>query len=275
MKSGYFSVIIPCYKMGKFVGAALESVGAQEHGAWEVIVVDDCGPEDGTKEIVEAFGRKWPDHRVLYIRHRENGGVSAARNTAIEASEGEFLAFLDPDDLWRPNHLTIVSRAFQEDTKPDLVTGPVIRFSGDSPVKGGLWQIADWKKERFPASLACHNFIQPCATVVRSSALEQVGLFVTDPLLQHIEDYDLWIRLAKAGKRFWFLEDATSYYREHPGAATSDPLKIQVLGDRLAERHIGFFIRSHGKLLETMNTDLARLQPVAKVVRRVRRVFRF
>ena len=68
------SVIIPCYKMGGYIAEALESIGKQTYENWEVIAVDDCGPEDGTREIVESFAADQPQHRVEYIRHKENGG---------------------------------------------------------------------------------------------------------------------------------------------------------------------------------------------------------
>lgn len=68
-KTPLVSVIMPCYKMGRFIGEALESVGKQTYTNWEVIAVDDCGPEDGTHKIVKDFASKHLDHRIEYIRH--------------------------------------------------------------------------------------------------------------------------------------------------------------------------------------------------------------
>ena len=86
------SVIMPCYKMGRFIGEALESVGKQTYTNWEVIAVDDCGPEDGTREALEFFAKQFPNNQIIYHRHEKNGGVSAARNMAIELSRGQYLA---------------------------------------------------------------------------------------------------------------------------------------------------------------------------------------
>ena len=88
------SVIMPAYKMGQFIGEALDSVGARTYPHWEVIVLDDAGPEDGMRAAVEAFAAKHADRRVEYIRHETNQDVSAARNTAMSAAEGSVLAFL-------------------------------------------------------------------------------------------------------------------------------------------------------------------------------------
>ena len=102
MSAPAFSIIIPAYKMGRFIGEALASVGVQSCRDWEVIVVEDCGPEDGTEAIVRDFAKAHPNHRVEFIRHERNTGVSGARNTAIAAARGDFLAFLDPDNYWLP-----------------------------------------------------------------------------------------------------------------------------------------------------------------------------
>ena len=91
-KKPLVSVIIPCYKTGRFIGEALESVGKQSYLNWEVLAVDDCGPEDGTREAVKAFAANHPDQRVEYIRHDCNRGVSAARNTGIRAARGSVVA---------------------------------------------------------------------------------------------------------------------------------------------------------------------------------------
>src|SRR3954464_6313135 len=106
------SVVMPCYRMGAYVRDALSSVDAQTYPRWELIAVDDCGPADGTREAVQAFIANHPDRRVEYIRHEVNGGVGAARNTAIAAARGEFVAFLDPDDVWFPEHLATALREF-------------------------------------------------------------------------------------------------------------------------------------------------------------------
>jgi len=235
------SIIMPAYQVGAFIGEALHSIAVQTHTTWEVIVVDDHAPDDGTRAIVEAFARE-RTQQVRYLRHERNQGVSAARNTAIGVARGEFLAFLDPDDLWAPWHLERALARFSQDPTADVCTGPVINFRNGAP---GSYRkkkpIARWKMEHFPHSLAVHNFIQPSATVVRRAAVVDVQGFETEQTLQHIEDYDLWIRLVLAGKRFAFLNEATSGYRKHASAASADPERMRVLDQRIRVRHEAFF----------------------------------
>ena len=104
-KEPLVSIILPSYKMGSYVSRALESIGKQTYTNWEVLLVDDCGPEDGTHNAVLEFQSNYPANRVQYIRNSENFGIGNSRNIAIAESRGEFLAFLDPDDFWGDNYL--------------------------------------------------------------------------------------------------------------------------------------------------------------------------
>jgi glycosyltransferase involved in cell wall biosynthesis len=95
------SVIITTYNRPDLISRALESVLSQTYEDLECIVVDDCSPENKSREIIKSFD----DSRLSYLRHKENKGLAAARNTGIEHSDGEFVAFLDDDDQWYKNKL--------------------------------------------------------------------------------------------------------------------------------------------------------------------------
>ena len=95
------SVIVPVYKVERYLGACVSSVLAQTFEDFEVILVDDGSP-DGCPALCDAWAQKDPRVRVI---HRENGGLSAARNTGIEAAKGRFLTFLDSDDRLEPDTL--------------------------------------------------------------------------------------------------------------------------------------------------------------------------
>lgn len=92
------------YKGADFVGATIRSVQAQTYTKWEMIVVDDCSPDEGAGiRVVESLAAQ--DARIKLIASRQNRGSSGARNIALEAAAGEFIAFLDSDDLWHPDFL--------------------------------------------------------------------------------------------------------------------------------------------------------------------------
>jgi len=101
-KSPLVSVVMPAYNCEDYIGMAIESVLKQYYQNWEIIIADDCS-KDGTTEIVEDYKKK--DSRIFYIRLPKNRGAAVARNKAIEKASGEYLAFLDSDDLWYPEKL--------------------------------------------------------------------------------------------------------------------------------------------------------------------------
>lgn len=261
------SVVMPAYRMGAFIGAALGTVAAQTYTHWEVLVVDDRGPEDGTLAIVQDFADRLGKDRVRLIQHAVNQGVSAARNTGITQARGEYVAFLDPDDSWSPDHLSRLWRLFQENPALDVATGPVEVFQ-DGPDAQAPWvnAITEWQVRFFPNTLALHNFIQPSASLVRRSALERVGGFDTDPAIQHIEDYDLWLRLVEQRSSFAFLPTPSSRYRKHAGGATSDEARMNRLHDHLYAKHVSFFRTAQATLLKSMMGRVELLkQEVAQV----------
>lgn len=245
MHQGLVSVIIPSFGMGRFIGDALASVAAQTYSEWEVIVVDDHGPEDGTHSVVKAFADTWPGKRVELLRHIENRGVSAARNTAIGVAKGEFLAFLDPDDLWFPDHLERSMQLFRSDAGLDVTTGPVeVHAHRQGGVVTWVRPRERWYFELFPETIALQNYIQPSATVLRRKAAEEVGGFDEDPDIQHIEDYDLWIRLIERGYKFGFIAAPTSVYVIHGRGATASMERMDRLHQKLRVKHYGYFRRS-------------------------------
>ena len=183
------SVVIPAYNRASIVPRAIASVLAQTYQDWELIVVDD-GSRDKTREAVEKFS----DARIRLVRHQQNAGQSAARNTGIQAARGKYIAFLDSDDEWLPEKLARDVEAFE--AGGDQVG---LVYCGKKLV-GADGQLL---KVRMPtlqgdvhASLLQGDFIGSCSRVaVRRRVLEPLGGF--DESLCSYEDWDLWLRVAK------------------------------------------------------------------------------
>ena len=96
------SIITPSFNSEKFISATLQSVQNQTHKNWEMIIVDDCS-QDKTVAIIESFIEN--DPRIQLYKLEENSGAGIARNTAIKTAKGDYIAFLDADDLWKPEKL--------------------------------------------------------------------------------------------------------------------------------------------------------------------------
>ena len=101
-QKGLVSIITPVYKAEKMIEQTIRSVQAQTYKKWEMLLVDDCSP-DHSGQIIQRLAET--DARIKYHRLPGNSGAAVARNTAIEHAMGEYLAFLDSDDLWAPTKL--------------------------------------------------------------------------------------------------------------------------------------------------------------------------
>jgi glycosyltransferase involved in cell wall biosynthesis len=180
------SVVIPTYNYGRFVTSAVESALAQTYADREVIVVDD-GSTDDTRQRLAPFL-----DRIRYI-YQDNGGLSAARNTAIRAAAGAWIALLDADDVWHPRKLELQIRCLS-------TQGPEVGLLGTDSFtdQRASWpEVSDGAAQvvRFTLDdvVGLHCF-GPSSALIRKACLEQVGLF--DSALRSVEDRDMWIRLA-------------------------------------------------------------------------------
>jgi glycosyltransferase involved in cell wall biosynthesis len=224
--------------MGEFIVEALKSVGNQTYANWEIIAVDDAGPEDGTHQAVADFKKKYPNNRIEYIKHKKNRGVSAARNTAMKLSKGEYLAFLDPDDCWGHDYLKEQLNNFISDPQVTASFTNAIFMDKYGQKQNRFLGPNEIELNNLCKSLYKRNFINPSAIVIKADAVIGAGCFDENPILQFVEDWDLWLRLCVKGYKFKFNNSALSYYRRHENAATHDAEKFVALKRALREKHL-------------------------------------
>lgn len=205
------SVIIPAYNQGHYLGEAIQSVLDQTYPDFEVIVVDD-GSTDKTAQVACSFS----DPRVRYI-HQENRGLSAARNTGILRSSGEYLTFLDSDDLFVADKLETLLNAMQRDPELGFVAGQAVLIDENALPLG---KVFDTPLPENPAHLLLWNPLHVCSVLLRRDWQQKVGLF--DESLQAYEDWDMWLRLARAGCRMGWVPHPVSLYRFHTRQMTRD-----------------------------------------------------
>ncbi|HUU43234.1 MAG TPA: glycosyltransferase, partial [Planctomycetota bacterium] len=207
------SVVMPAYNTGRFIAQAIRSVLRQTWTHWELIVIDD-GSTDDTAAVVATFS----DPRIRCIS-RENTGLSAARNEGIRRARGEYIAFLDSDDLWFPEKLAAQAKILEEDPEAGL-TYSNYWFVDEDGVRTGaprfsFARLADgWCLEKL---LVRNAVLGPTTVVLRRSVLDRVGLFHTD--LRASEDWDMWRRVAVHCK-FRYLPRALGAYRIRRGSLT-------------------------------------------------------
>jgi len=187
-------VIIPSYNTASLITACLDSVLGQTFRDFEAIVVNDGSPDTAR---LEAALRPYQE-RIVYLRE-ENKGAAGARNTAIGQARGEFLAFLDSDDSWLPDHLAWQMRLFDDDPSLDMVYADAALVSGADRENAFSEKCPSAGTPSFEALVLERCHIPVSTVVVRKAAIAKAGLF--DESLPRCDDYDMWLRTAFHGAR--------------------------------------------------------------------------
>ena len=203
------SVIIPTLNREKYIRQCVESALSQNYPNIEVIVVDN-GSTDNTPEILASFGSK------IKCLKEEKRGQSAARNKGLRTAQGEFIAFLDDDDFYLPEKISLSVRKLLKDRSISLVyTDYVMIDSEGSPIKTVKTNHPQPEEllRTFVKGLLC---VVPSITLMRRECLEKSGYF-NETMLNCHEDTELWFRMLKAGCHFGHIPKPLTAYRWHAG----------------------------------------------------------
>ncbi len=222
------SVIVPVYNGARYLAESLDSALAQDYPNLEVVVVDD-GSTDDTPAVLARYGE-----RIRAIR-QHNQGAAAARNAALQASRGEYIAFLDADDLWAPHKLGIQVRHLESHPDVDLaysawtvVENRAAAAQASAAIASASSHIVDkggsgWLYNQLLMDCVIHT----TTVVMRRELLQTVGHF--DPELRRGQDYDYWLRASRV-TRIDKLHEALSIYRLHESNSTSQPVRTNYAG---------------------------------------------
>ena len=191
------SVIIPTYNRADLLTMTVDSVLAQTYKNYEIIIVDD-GSTDHTKEIIKPYLSK---SNIRYI-YQENRKQAAARNNGIRNSAGEFISFLDSDDLWRPEKLELQVKVLEEHPEVGLVYSNqslMLDVSSEDQIRysPGVLKSGDIFKDLLRRKFYCST----SSLLVRKSVLDDVGSF-DESLRNSLEDWELTLRISKKYKTF-------------------------------------------------------------------------
>ncbi len=180
------SVIIPTYNRAGYLSQAITSILQQTLPPTEIIVVDD-GSKDETATIVRRM------HGPIHLIRQTHRGVAAARNLGLQRARGQIIAWLDSDDMWEPDFLTVTVAALMSDASLGGVYTGILLIDAEGQPTGLATRTEP--PETLYKALTRDNFIATPAMVVRKSCYDTVGNFDTQFLIA--EDYDMWLRLSK------------------------------------------------------------------------------
>ena len=209
-----FSLIIPVYNVEKFIETTITSVLNQTYKNVEYILIDDCSP-DNSAEIIQRLAKEYPN--IRYHKLEKNSGAGFARNTGIKLAEGQYIAFLDSDDCWKPEKLE-KQIALSKEKNAELVFTAIEMIDE----KGNII-----KAKRNVKEIIDYKFLLKNTMIATSSVLidiSKVGKFEM-PLIRSGQDYATWLMLLRNGRRAYGINDALTQYRRTEGSLSSKKTK--------------------------------------------------
>ena len=199
------SIITPSYNSSLYIKETYESILAQTHSEWEWLITDD-GSTDDSWALIQSFAAT--DPRIKAVQNKTNSGAAVSRNNSLARVKGDFIAFLDSDDLWLPEKLSL-HLAFMQTHGVDLSFTSYTQIDEQG---NDLMQIIDAKKQgsfSYEDMLKKRATMGCCTVIVRKSAFNDISM----PLIRAGQDYALWLKLLKTGKPAIIFNMPLSQYR--------------------------------------------------------------
>lgn len=222
------SVIIPVYNASNYVAKAINSVLAQGYNNYEIIVVDD-GSTDETREVLNGY-----EDRIRYV-YQNNAGPAKARNTGIKQARGDYITFLDADDLWLPDKLEKQLSFFNIHPQYSLVFTDMQHIVGANVIHKSYLKEKNY--QYLSSGSIYENLLRECfiftpTVMVKRECLERVGFFNEN--LRIAEDYDLWLRIADKFQ-IGFLDQPLVIRNRHKNNLTEDRYLYIISGIQMME----------------------------------------
>ena len=215
MREGLVSIITPTYNCGKFIGETIESVQRQTYTNWEMVIVDDCS-KDRTKEIVKEYINK--DARIKYYCLKNNSGAAVARTRAMQLADGEYMAFLDADDLWSEDKLEKQIQFMRQNNYAFSCTAYEQIDEEGNLINKIVKTIPKTDYNRLLLDCPVGN-----STVMYS--VKKMGKFEV-PNIRKRNDDALWVQMLKREKYIMGMPDVLMKYRIRKNSISSNKLKV-------------------------------------------------
>ncbi|WKV07997.1 glycosyltransferase family 2 protein [Thermoanaerobacterium sp. CMT5567-10] len=208
------SIIMPTYNCEKYIEQAINSVINQTYKEWELLVIDD-GSEDNTVEIIKELSKK--DSRIRFVKNEKNQGVSATRNIGISLANGNWIAFLDSDDMWDKTKLEKQMKYAEKTSAEFLFTGSSY-INEDGEYYKGIFEVPDkvtYKK------LRNHNVISCSSVLIKKRLFDNIKMEKDD---MH-EDYAVWLRILRTGILAYGINEPLLIYRISRNSKSGNKIK--------------------------------------------------
>ena len=214
------SVIMPTYNQGRYIYEAIQSVLSQTYRHLELIIIDNYSTDETERAIA-----KFQDHRVKYSKFNNEGIIAASRNQGIKLAQGDYIAFLDSDDIWLPGKLEKAVSVLSGSEAIALTYSRFRTLTGNTVSMIVLPKPGHYQSGQVFKALYKRSFIACSGVMVKKSVLQQVGVFNTDPAFLALEDTDLWLRIARRYDIICTAEAPLFLYRVNPQGISRGFLK--------------------------------------------------
>lgn len=211
------SIVVTTYMHGKYIRAAIESVLEQTFKDYELIIIDDGSPDNTEEEV-----SKLKDNRIKYLKQSHSGLPANARNRGIEIATGRLIALFDGDDIWYPNKLERCLEILNNDSTIDILCHDLnLQRSSDGKIFKRTFY-GPYQDDMYRQLLLEGNTLGISSTIIKRSIFsEDKFAFSEDERLFTVEDYDLWLRLARPKQyRFFYLSEILGLHRVFESSAS-------------------------------------------------------
>lgn len=213
------SIIMPTYNSARTVGETIASVQQQTYNNWELIITDD-GSSDATVDLIKKFSSN--DSRIILLQNKINSGAAISRNNSIRAAKGDFIAFLDSDDLWENDKLELQLNWMLLNDKVDFSFTAYQLIDENGKL---LSKVIDLQGDNLSFSykdMLLKKATLGCSTVIlKRSAFKLIEM----PNIRTGQDYALWLNLLKDGKRAYLFNKVLMLYRVMPNSISRNKIK--------------------------------------------------
>lgn len=207
LESGLVSIIMPSYNTADYIGRSIESVIAQTYTNWELIIVDDCSL-DSTDDVVHEY---LSDNRIKYLKNASNSGAAVSRNYALREAVGDWIAFLDSDDLWHPEKL-------EKQISFMIDSGYKFTYTDYQIQLNGEWLPYIYYGPNIVNKRRIKDYCY-FSTITVMYDRKYVGLIQIEPVRKN-NDYAMWLKIIEKTPCYRYPE-SLSYYIKHEGSISS------------------------------------------------------
>jgi glycosyltransferase involved in cell wall biosynthesis len=246
------SVIIPAFRCAQYIAQAVESVLQQTFSDVEIIIVNDGSPDTALLEAALL-----PYWWGIHYQKQATRGPGGARNTGILQARGKYVAFLDGDDYWRPDHLAKLMELFEADAALDLAYCDCVLLKEEKPFTNAFRIEPQSDVVNFDSLLVESCAISTSSAVVSRESILKAGLF--DESFRRCEDFEMWLRLAFGGAHMRYHSEAQVIHRMNEQGLSANRLSMK--RDR---------IRVYEKVAATLPVTMKQRQTIEKLVGNIR-----